>query len=46
MYIQVHLPEEVRKMTKTAVIIGGGISGIFVMKDLQEKSIATKVTSR
>jgi Uncharacterized NAD(FAD)-dependent dehydrogenases len=29
-------------MTKTAVIIGGGISGIFVMKDLQEKSIATK----
>lgn len=29
-------------MTKTAVIIGGGISGIFVMKDLLEKKTAAK----
>jgi len=29
-------------MARTAVIIGGGISGIFVMKNLQEKSIAAK----
>lgn len=29
-------------MAKTAVIIGGGISGIFVMKDLLEKSITAK----